>query len=63
MKNTMQIFPREESWIFPSTKEYKLTNRELIRGYFTMQGNIGDIFQYKNDGLIIPYFSIPICQD
>ena len=71
MKNTMQIFPREESWLFPSTKEYKLPNRELIRGYFTMQGNIGDIFQYKNDELIdkfkykgnIPYFSIPIGQD
>ena len=71
MKNRKQILPKEESWIFPSTKEYKLPNGELIGGYFTMQGNIGDIFKYKNDELIdklkykgpIPYFSIPIGQD
>ena len=71
MKNKKHFSPKEESWIFPSTKEYKLPNGELIRGYFTMQGNIGDIFKYKNDELIdklkykgpIPYFSIPIGQD
>ena len=71
MKDKKQIVPKEESWIFPSTKEYKLPNGELIGGYFTMQGNIGDIFKYKNEELIdklkykgpIPYFSIPIGQD
>ena len=71
MKNKKQILPKEESWIFPSTKEYKLPNGELIGGYFTMQGNIGDIFKYKNEELIdklkykgpIPYFSIPIGRD
>ena len=71
MKKKKQIFPKEESWIFPSTKEYKLPNGELIGGYFTMQGNIGDILKYKNDELIdklkykgpIPYFSIPIGRD
>ena len=71
MNKKENIIPKEESWIFPSTKEYKLPNGELIGGYFTMQGNIGDIFKYKNDELIntlkykgpIPYFSIPIGQD
>ena len=71
MIDKKQIFQKEESWIFPSTKEYKLPNGELIGGYFTMEGNIGDIFKYKNDELIdklkykgpIPYFSIPIGQD
>ncbi len=48
MKDKKQIVPKEESWIFPSTKEYKLPNGELIGGYFTMQGNIGDLFKYKN---------------